>query len=341
VGKLIFGDGSKESMIEIPQGQLYLVRPRSMKGYSELIFKDGAARIRKTNQEFQYQLVIQRAYEEGEEELLDEEDAESAALAGERDEKTFLLDEQLHFRSEIREGGEKVLAWRDLSGDAGDLYEFVCDISVEEAQVQAFELTAIHCQYERKHRKNHLTATTKELAEFTFVDEPPIPTASPVQSPSYSPEALSPVHTMPLNTRSTANSALSSDHLHQSRTAPRQHRQSPYIPNHDRSSEKNLENYISSIFSLVLLLSRMPPLRPQSQRSEIGVIGYKLQVKIGIGLDKRSLQISIRSLASNICLVYSTLTLRMVMPTPGFYDLKMRLLLHVSKKHLCKHYGNN
>ena len=54
-------------MIEISQGQLYLVRPLSPKGYSELIFKDAAARIRKTGQEFQYQLVIQRAYEEGEE----------------------------------------------------------------------------------------------------------------------------------------------------------------------------------------------------------------------------------------------------------------------------------
>ncbi|KAF4625323.1 hypothetical protein G7Y89_g12845 [Cudoniella acicularis] len=211
VGKLIFGDSSKESMIEIPQGQLYLVRPLSPKGYSELIFKDAAARIRKTNQEFQYQLVIQRAYEEGEEELLDDEDgedAESAALAAERDEKTFLLDESLHFRSEIRRGGEKVLAWRDLSGDPGDLYEFVCDNSIDDGQVQAFELTAVQCQYERKHRKNHTTATTQDLAQFTFVDEPPIPTASPIHSPTRSPKAVSPVHTMPLNTRSTANSAL-------------------------------------------------------------------------------------------------------------------------------------
>ncbi|KAH6677225.1 VID27 cytoplasmic protein-domain-containing protein [Halenospora varia] len=211
VGKLIFGDSSKESMIEIPQGQLYLVRPLSPKGYSELIFKDAAARIRRTNQDFQYQLVVQRAYEEGEEELLDDEngeDAESAALAAERDEKTFLLDESLHFRSEIRQGGEKVLAWRDLSGDTGDLYEFVCDNSIDDAQVQAFELTAVQCQYERKHRKNHTTATTQDLAQFTFVDEPPIPAASPVQSPTHSPEALSPVPTMPLATRSTANSAL-------------------------------------------------------------------------------------------------------------------------------------
>ncbi|PQE26432.1 vacuolar import and degradation protein [Rutstroemia sp. NJR-2017a BBW] len=147
VGKLIFGDTSKESLIELPQGQLYLVRPLSPKGYSELIFRDAAARIRRTGVEFQYQLVVQRAYEEGEEELLDDEDAEdteTAALAGERDEKTFLLDESLHFRSEIREGGEKVLAWRDLSGDKGDLFEFVCDVSIENSQVQAFELTAVH-----------------------------------------------------------------------------------------------------------------------------------------------------------------------------------------------------
>ena len=63
-------------MIELSQGQLYLVRPLSPKGYSELIFKDAAARIRRTGQDFQYQLVVQRAYEEGEEELLDDEDGE-------------------------------------------------------------------------------------------------------------------------------------------------------------------------------------------------------------------------------------------------------------------------
>jgi hypothetical protein len=206
VGKLIFGDTSKESMIELSQGQLYLVRPLSPKGYSELIFKDAAARIRRTNQEFQYQLVIQRAYEEGEEELLEDEDgedADTAALAAERDEKTFLLDESLHFRSEIRQGGEKVLAWRDLSGDAGDLYEFVCDNSINAAQVQAFEITAVQCQYERKHRKSHQTATQQDLAQFNF-EEQPIPSASPTSSPT----TLSPISTMPSSSRNTANSAL-------------------------------------------------------------------------------------------------------------------------------------
>ena len=170
-------------MIELPQGQLYIVRPLSPKGYSELIFKDAAARIRKTNQEFQYQLVIQRAYEEGEEELGDgaEDDEIESALSGDHDEKTFLLDEALHFRTEITEGGEKVLAWRDLSGDAGDLYQFVCDFTVREEEVEQFETVAKQCQYERKWRRSHTIATQEDLDEFDFTEQY-LPAASPVHN---------------------------------------------------------------------------------------------------------------------------------------------------------------
>ncbi len=173
-------------MIELPQGQLYLVRPLSPKGYSELLFRDSAVRIRKTAQDFQYQLVVQRVYEEGEAELLAEEegeDAEVEALAAERDEKTFLLDEALHFRVENREGSEKVLCWRDLTGDAGDVYEFVCDPSAQPSQVDHFELVAKQCQYERKYRKPHTTAADHDLQQFEL-DEQPIPPASPIHSPT-------------------------------------------------------------------------------------------------------------------------------------------------------------
>lgn len=194
MGKLIFGDTSKECLIELSQGQLYLVRPLSPKGYSELIFKDAAARIRKTGQDFQYQLVIQRAYEEGEEELGDEDadDDKDSALSAERDEKTFLLDESLRFRSEIRDGREKVIAWRDLSGDAGDLYEFVCDNSVRSEEVEQFELIARQCQYERKWRRSHTIATPEDLESFSFTEQA-IPSASPIHSP----RDLSPIQRMP------------------------------------------------------------------------------------------------------------------------------------------------
>ncbi|KAI3325501.1 VID27-domain-containing protein [Xylariaceae sp. AK1471] len=187
VGKLLFGSNSQESMIELPQGQLYIVRPLSPKGYSELIFKDAAIRIRRTGQDYQYQLVVQRVYEEGEAELLAEEEGEEAeidALATERDEKTFLLDEAIHFRVESRDTSERVLAWKDLSGDTGDLYEYVCDPSVQSMQVEAFERMAKQCQYERKYRKSHTTASEADLRQFEFEDEEPIPQASPIHSPT-------------------------------------------------------------------------------------------------------------------------------------------------------------
>ena len=214
VGKLIFGSGSQEAIIELPQGQLYLVRPLSPKGYSELIFKDSAIRIRRTAQDFQYQLVVQRAYEEGEEELLAEEqgdDAELDALAAERDEKTFLLDEALHFRVERRDGGSTgVLAWRDLSGDTGDVYEFVCDDSVASKQVDQFLEVAKHCQYERKYRKPHTTASDEDLGHFTFEDEHPIPPASPLHSPTLT-RSIESSDSMFSSSKNAANSSSKRD----------------------------------------------------------------------------------------------------------------------------------
>lgn len=136
-------------------------------------------------------MVIQRAYEEGEEELLADEDGEEGdaeTLGTEKDEKIFLLDKGLHFRSEIRDGGEKVLAWKDLSGDPGDLFEFVCDLSISAGEVGTFEMVAVKCQYERKYRKPNDTATEEDLQQFNFTEQP-IPSASPISSPVVKPFA--------------------------------------------------------------------------------------------------------------------------------------------------------
>ena len=74
-------------------------------------FKDAAACIRRTATPYHYQLVVQRAFEEGEEQLADETDEDDSS----KDEKTFLLDESLQFRSSIRDG-QAVLFWNDLLG---------------------------------------------------------------------------------------------------------------------------------------------------------------------------------------------------------------------------------
>lgn len=185
----MFGNASKESIIEIPQGELYLVRPHSLKGTSELIFKDAAARIRRTGQDFQYQLVIQRVYEEGEAELLAEEDGDDGgadALDGNEDEKTFLLDQSLQFRTNIREDGEMAFAWRDLNGDSSDVYEFICDPSTKAGEVSTFEVVAVECQYERKFRKPKDAATEEDLQQFNFTEES-IPDASGLPVPAIEP----------------------------------------------------------------------------------------------------------------------------------------------------------
>jgi hypothetical protein len=192
VGKWFFGDASKESVIEIPDGQLYVVRPLSVKGYSELIYKDARASIRRTSTEFQYQLVVTRIYEEGEEELLAEEAGEDADVdALNKDEQSFLLDAALQFRVEIRDTGEKVFAWRDLSGAKGDLWEFVCDVATPAETAESFEIVAIRAQYERKYKKSADEATEEELQQFLLADEP-IPSASPNIGPTSRSPTISP-----------------------------------------------------------------------------------------------------------------------------------------------------
>ncbi|THY38500.1 vacuolar import and degradation protein 27 [Aureobasidium pullulans] len=211
MSKYLFGNANKESIIELPQGQLYLVRPRSLKGYSELIFKDAAASIRRTGQEYQYQLVVQRVYEEGEAELVGEDGTQDDRLDGvlsDKDEKTFLLDEHLHFRVDIKDDGEVVLGWLDLSGDDGDLFEFVCDSSASPETATSFALVAAQCQFERKYRKPRDLATDDHLREFSFDHEDPIPQASPIQSPSRSPTISPPPSTPYMPSLNQSNSGV-------------------------------------------------------------------------------------------------------------------------------------
>ncbi|OQV00362.1 hypothetical protein CLAIMM_05869 [Cladophialophora immunda] len=243
VSKYLFGDSSKEVITEIPQGQLYLVRPLSPKGYSELIYKDAVATIRRTGQEYQYQLVIQRAYEEGEEELA-EDDEDAGAEGLDKDEKTFLLDQSLHFRSEKRSGGETVLAWRDLSGDPGDVYEFVCDPSIQEEKIQTFLLAAIDCQFERKYRRSAQKATETELQEFYFDSDDAIPAASSVSAP------LDPKPTSKETAQRMAKDVRTPTKLNQAKARDSVLRRHP-LPNLRRALEKSSPNKSESSTSLI------------------------------------------------------------------------------------------
>jgi hypothetical protein len=59
------------------------------------------------------------------------------------------LDEALSFRSGILDG-DITFSWRDLSGDPGDMWEFVCNTrAVPKATSGVFEVTVLQCMYER------------------------------------------------------------------------------------------------------------------------------------------------------------------------------------------------
>ncbi len=189
----IWSDSSNAELLQLPSGSLYLVRPSStLKGTRECIYKDAVAAIRRTGTAHNYQLVVVRAYEEGEEQLLDEE-----AEGEPDDERVFLIDEQLHFRAGTtaapdeeggvgagaagEEGGEvPCFIWRaDPSGgstrsvgggeEEEDLLEFVVDPKqVNNVTRSVFEVTYLQCAFERKFGRSHEDATDEDLDKLKY-----------------------------------------------------------------------------------------------------------------------------------------------------------------------------
>lgn len=148
LGNYVLGSKNDDEIALIAAGQLFLVRPHSSRGHSEQIYKDAAASIRKTVLPHQYELVITKAFEEGEDQELDSEVERLDAI-----EKPFLLDDCLELC--MTEQAENIVfAWRDLSGDRGDMYEFACDTNTGIATAKNFQKLAAECQFERKYGRS-------------------------------------------------------------------------------------------------------------------------------------------------------------------------------------------
>ncbi|KAG8900651.1 hypothetical protein FRB99_005830 [Tulasnella sp. 403] len=164
----VWGDPNTKELASVSAGELYIVRPRSsVKGARECIFQSAMATVRRTNQDFNYQLVITRVYEEGEEGLLDEDDETD-------DERAFLIDTALEFRSDTFDG-QPTFLWRDLDGDEDDLFEFVATNANEPTRA-FFELSVLRAIYERKHQKTSEKAREADLKKLIYT--PPLQATS-------------------------------------------------------------------------------------------------------------------------------------------------------------------
>lgn len=85
------------------------------------------------------------------------------------DERSFLIDVALNFRSSTTSEGEASFQWSDLNGDVEDLFEFVIDGNQVNAVTRSiFEVTYLQCAYERKWGRSHEEASDADLEDLKY-----------------------------------------------------------------------------------------------------------------------------------------------------------------------------
>ncbi|KAH9853492.1 VID27 cytoplasmic protein [Lenzites betulinus] len=165
IGK-VWHDPNAAEVVKISEGQLFLVRSGAVRGGRECIYNDAMATIRRVPSiEHTFQLVITRVYEEGDQELLEDEEETD-------EERVFLVCEELEFRTGLTADREPTFIFRDLQGDLDELYEFVA-AGTNEPTRAFFETCMYRAMYERKYRASADNLADGDLQEFIW--QPPAP----------------------------------------------------------------------------------------------------------------------------------------------------------------------
>ncbi|KAL6309693.1 VID27 cytoplasmic protein [Sparassis latifolia] len=154
----VWHDPNAAEVVKISEGQLYLVRSGTIRGARECIYNDAMATIRRVpSLEHNFQLVITRVFEDGDQELLEDEEETD-------EERVFLISEELGFRTGVTEDGPTFM-WRDLDGDVDEFYEFVASGTNEPTRA-FFETCMYRAMYERKYKINADDIGDVQLQEF-------------------------------------------------------------------------------------------------------------------------------------------------------------------------------
>ncbi|KAF8238735.1 VID27-domain-containing protein [Tricholoma matsutake] len=165
----VWQDPNAAEVVKISTGQLYIVRPGNIRTPRECIYNDAMATIRRVpTMEHNFQLVITRVYEEGDQEFLEDEEETD-------EERVFLISEELEFRTGETEGNPNFL-WRDLHGDVDEFWEYVASGTNEPTRA-FFETCMYRAMYERKYKKSPDAGQDADLEEFIW--HPPAPKTKP------------------------------------------------------------------------------------------------------------------------------------------------------------------
>jgi len=134
---------------------------------SECLYLDSLITIQKTSRPNYYNLVVTRVFEEGEDEL-ENEDSE-AELSDDYYEKVFLITEDIRFIKKEWEHDDKkqqAFFWLEKCDDNKTIrYVFVPDKETEENIIN-FENAVYNCVYESKFEENYIDADDESLQEF-------------------------------------------------------------------------------------------------------------------------------------------------------------------------------
>ncbi|KAJ3098937.1 hypothetical protein HDU97_003574 [Phlyctochytrium planicorne] len=155
IGSIVWGK-QDDSLFQIPEGQLFHLNPPGAKIAKALVFKNASATIKRSTIPHNYQLLITRIFDEGEED--DDVEAET--------EYTFLIDEVLRFRR-IGSGSKKGFFWADPLDDTKSTgFEFIASPSTTDASFATFEHVTYQSMFERRSGKDHASATDEELEAY-------------------------------------------------------------------------------------------------------------------------------------------------------------------------------
>ncbi|TFK75851.1 VID27-domain-containing protein [Pluteus cervinus] len=156
----VWQDPNATEVVKISTGQLYLVRPGNIRSSRECIYNDAMATIRRVpGVDHNFQLVITRVYEEGDQELLEDEEETD-------EERVCLISEELEFRTG-KTDGEPHFVWRDLDGDVDEFYEYVATGTNEPTRA-FFETCMYRAMYERKYRQSADHTQDSDFEEFFY-----------------------------------------------------------------------------------------------------------------------------------------------------------------------------
>ncbi|KAJ1966103.1 Vacuolar import and degradation protein 27 [Dipsacomyces acuminosporus] len=156
LGRLVWGSNDSPELFKFTSGVLYEMRPGA-RVPRKCAYKDAELVLRRTDAEFQYQLVAIRVLEEGEADLTENDELDLD------DERAFLVGTELKFTSTSFEGAQG-FKWSDPTDPEGTGYEYIIDSSVfNVASRDAFALAVARCAWERKNRRSYTKARDDEI----------------------------------------------------------------------------------------------------------------------------------------------------------------------------------